>query len=445
MEDELYSTGRVSPLSRPMSSVRSLASVDTNVLLGDTDDVMNAIGRKKRISDDFDTNRTDGDRGLTNLSLSLNHHDTDSEGEDTYTGLNGTSQISRQERLLKSKSLDSGALPPKAVLNSDFAGRRAKNMSTREKVMRHMASRSGNRKVGFPTEFEDLGHSDGHSESEGYSESASYTSTDISEMASRGGRPGSAKAAMSNTRVNRAFALRQARAVGSEPDTGFRTPAKARTSSTGRDHSRPSSAKDTSRTDMSLGAQIVKKSRDNNSRAKSTSPFQRTEGGRNSWRDKKTGGIPTRKVPESKLPKGQSSGGLAITGQKSEASRPQSAKTAEYSAWRRRKDYDPRRAAAEAKKPKDTTKKTDGSRLRMQRSQSMGAPADTGRRARSATNSSVSSMSSDDFAYDHDPQLNSNRTSEISKMSSALATNLDSLSRSLGGESGEVLQVKFVV
>ena len=203
-----------------------------------------------------------------------------------------------------------------------------------------------------------------------------------------------------------------------------------RSMSMGRDlsKSRSLSSRDsvrTDRTDASLGAQIVKKSRDN-LRLHSSPVGSREQ-------------TPHRQGPPLVRP-GKPEGyhsrppvterrGLAVSGHKSQpSSRSNSPKTPAFSAWQRRKGYDPRKAAAE-----DKQKKRDLSRAR-----SVGPTDDLIYRR---GGSSVSSEDPDSSYIDdeHETSVSERHGNPISRMSSNLANNLSNMSHSI--ESDESFQV----
>ena len=145
--------------------------------------------------------------------------------------------------------------------------------------------------------------------------------------------------------------------------------------------------------EASLGAQIVSKSRSN---ARSTGDLFRRDGGRHSLRLQRTNSSQDNsvlstppdnhktdlKAIKSRLKNNSSSYGLTVTGVKTASKAPTSSstqsrshanspKSAERAAWKRRKDYDPRRAVAEAKtKARDVKVTSDPSGPRMYRSAS---------------------------------------------------------------------------
>ena len=229
--------------------------------------------------------------------------------------------------------------------------------------------------------------------------SCASTDSEASQFSRQGSK---GKGQMSMTRPNRAFALRRARADGDEPldstrssstasiaSTGFKTPRSGGSlsnlnksgSSTPQKQRRPASgvysdrsAPDTGRSQASLGTKIVQKSREN-----LNTSFGRTDGGRHSLRVTKSLSIPAQHTESSSSKSRRSdvsgsssnslhhSKSLRVTGvsasnreRSNSVSKPHrnSPKSAERNAWKRRKDYDPRKAVAEAKtKPRSDSKR----------------------------------------------------------------------------------------
>ena len=207
-----------------------------------------------------------------------------------------------------------------------------------------------------------------------------------------------------------------------------------RSISMGRDLSktRPQSSRDsarTDRTDASLGAQIVKKSRENlrhnSSPAATRDQTPHRQHGVPLVRPGKPEGYSSRPpVTERRS--------LAVSGHKSQpSSRSNSPKTPAYSAWQRRKGYDPRKAAAEDKAQKKHEKK-------MARARSVGPAEDLIYRR---GGSSVSSEDPDSSYMDdeHETSVSELHGNPISRMSSNVASNLTNMSHSI--ESDESFQV----
>lgn len=222
--------------------------------------------------------------------------------------------------------------------------------------------------------------------------------SDVGQFSRQGSK---GKGTMSMTRPNRAFALRRARADGDEQldtsrssasnvsiaSSGFRTPRGGSmtnltksTSNTPQKPRRPMSGvladrqpPDSSRSQASLGAQIVKKSREN-----LNASFSRGDGGRHSLRVTRSISIPVQQNSPSSSKTRKSEGSTSLHHSKSlrvtgvsarersgsmtrPGQRTNSPKSAERNAWKRRKEYDPRKAVADAKsKQKDSKRKSDG-------------------------------------------------------------------------------------
>ena len=205
------------------------------------------------------------------------------------------------------------------------------------------------------------------------------------------------KGTISLQKPNRAFQLRRTKAdstldsprstrsdtssVSGVTSSRTKGPASSGQTTTHRSTSGASTARTTSRSksgmsaksDVSLGAEIVKKSQQNQQNIK----FVRTDGGRHSLRSFKSNSEKTLvpieigrkadlKVLKTQLKTTQGSRGLSVTGQgtghhkvqsqSQPGSRSNSPKAAERLAWKRRKEYDPRKAVASAKaKAKEMT------------------------------------------------------------------------------------------
>ncbi|XP_053409193.1 centrosomal protein of 170 kDa protein B-like isoform X3 [Mercenaria mercenaria] len=226
---------------------------------------------------------------------------------------------------------------------------------------------------------------------------------DLDSEAGQFARQGSkGKGTMSMTRPNRAFALRRARADGDEQldtsrssastvsiaSSGFKTARGSgsmtnltkSSSSTPQKPRRPMSGvlsdrhpPDSSRSQASLGTKIVQKSRENLNNS-----FTREDGGRHSLRVARSISIPVQQSSPSSSKSRKSEGSTSLHHSKSlrvtgvsarersgSVTRPghrtNSPKSAERNAWKRRKEYDPRKAVADAKtKHKESKRKPDG-------------------------------------------------------------------------------------
>lgn len=415
------------------SSNGSIASLDTEVLLRDTQTVMAAMeermGSNPRTSQQYipksQCDKTDNIRAKengfydenvftnpnaqymndTNNCLILDDSvDFESDTSSVIALVNGDEDFvkpslykSPREVLGRGKLKLTESLPSKPSVKMGGAKHRP---APREKDRKHSAE-----------ERQSL-VSDIFSEVNGDStvRTSDLDSSDVGQFARHGSK---GKGTMSMTRPNRAFALRRARADGDEPldssrsststvsiaSSGFKatrgsgsmtnlmtksagnTPQKPRRPMSGilSDRQPP----DSGRSQASLGAQIVQKSRDN------LNSFSRGDGGRHSLRVARSMSIPvqqqhtpvaTSSTSSSKPRRSEGSStssssiqhskSLRVTGvsareRSGSVSKPghrtNSPKSAERNAWKRRKEYDPRKAVAEAKtKSKDPKRRSDG-------------------------------------------------------------------------------------
>ena len=416
---ELFVSEEVTGRTRS-DSARSTGSMDTQVLLKDTEHVMQAMvermakrqqnGVSPTQPQDYCVSPLQAD-DLTTFRPVV-HEDTDSDGSSTHavveadvdlrgSGRRTTPRNTRQG-LSKSQSVVEQRKPPtprSMTRDAPPIRRQPQPVNTRNRQPLNTTfqrSKSVGRDYG-PTSSQD------YSESE--ASSIISSSTDYSE--SMGGSPKSPrrgghhqqKRPTSQPKTNRTLMLRRAQRMDSDTesstitrsrpssagcsmDSPRSTPARSRSTS----RNRPSSAKETSRTersDVSLGQKIVQKSRENGLVAGRAPPsaVSRKDGGRHSLRSSQMSsgssvvssvtshqststsrrsvdsrprhGTASRPSPVQNL---RASGGpstLTITGNKSQpAVRTTSPQTDSFSAWKRRKDYDPRRAVIESKTPK---------------------------------------------------------------------------------------------
>lgn len=356
-------------------SARSTASLDTEILLKDSETVMRAIEQrveKKKLHaqndylDDVENNSRHRYSPVAKEDLLLkleNDSDSDTSSTGAIIGDISSHNQSVKHTIHRPEAKKSNKHKPSSII--------------KDKALNHIGGRTGKMLSNSSADFEIFGVTD---ESGNESGSVASTSTDYS-MSNRSGtspklqRKGSAgKGSIANTRVNRTFALRRNKADGSDGETSKTEPPTSARSSRrsvsekstprGSSRTRPSSAKETTRTDASLGQQIVQKSRDNmrtsskdnNSKDKS---LTRKDGGRFSLRNSKSQSVSgmtsdarSRQKSEVTTPRsGRSSGGLSVTGStpKSSQSSKSSNKAEEYKAWQRRHKYDPRKAVADAK------------------------------------------------------------------------------------------------
>ena len=425
-------------------SARSRGSVDTELLLQDTETVMAAMearmayrtaGRQGSTGSDRRGSREDGEfdsdtdvsstaalvngdedyvkpsyytspRDALSRSISHGHNDARRSGgaargagmsnntaSAAHSGKRAVGRSYSQTVASKSRTPTSATASPRTPTSNASAQRRSVGSDVY----------SGRDSVGADSLASDLGSESGTADGS------------LSRSSSRG------KGTITMTKPNRAFQLRRARSDSVEETAAPTTPRSAKPGSSARTpgssarsssvHSvRTRSVVDTNRSEAtSLGAQIARKSRTNGAvmqpdsrtsvsgssaqKASSSSNLHRQDGGRHSLRltrassltisspAQTNSGAPSKKdsshvsssTSNSKshtrsTPTGSGSrGNLAITGVSTTSSaggvgssrshsqpgsRSNSPKAAERIAWRRRKEYDPRKAVAEAKAAK---------------------------------------------------------------------------------------------
>lgn len=442
-ESEVTSVSKEEDLSSPKGSARSSASVETEVLLKDTETVMAAMEAR------MDSKSS----GLQNGHM-LDDVDNLSDNESTAALVNGhegflksSSYTSPRESLAKSRGLQQH----KSVTRGGSASERLQ------------AFRERNYKNATPPENSVV--SDVLSENCDLNQSTDRTSecSDSSASFNRSGSKG--KGTISMTRPNRAFQLRRALADGDAPDTpssgvseavsltnvsavsstrSFKSSTPTRSMKASNRLSYPYTKQDSARSKESLGAAIVQKSREgggsssrsnaslgaqiankasrnNQSSGNLANSFNRSDGGRFSLKlnrslssqdsihmDSSNSSTrkPDLKNVKSKL-KCTPTYGLSVTGIHSSrssvtsaSSRSNSPKSAEKAAWKRRKEYDPRRAVAEAKaKAKDVKVKLDNQgKPKMIRSASFTNSAELQKYRRQALQQKDSVSSPDDLS-----------------------------------------------
>lgn len=402
-ETEVTSVSKEEDFPSPKGSARSSASVETEVLLKDTETVMAAMEAR------MDSKSS----GLQNGHMQ-DDVDNLSDNESTAALVNGhegflksSSYTSPRESLAKSRGLQQH----KSVTRGGSASERLQ------------AFRERNYKNATPPENSVV--SDVLSENCDLNQSTDRTSecSDSSASFNRSGSKG--KGTISMTRPNRAFQLRRALADADAPDTpssgvseavsltnvsavsstrSFKSSTPTRSMKASNRLSYPYTKQDSARSKESLGAAIVQKSREgggSSSRSNASlgaqiahkasrnnqpsgnlsNSFNRSDGGRFSLKlnrslssqdsihlDSSNSSTrkPDLKNVKSKL-KSTPTYGLSVTGIHSSrssvtsaSSRSNSPKSAEKAAWKRRKEYDPRRAVAEAKaKAQDVKVKMD--------------------------------------------------------------------------------------
>ncbi|XP_060559876.1 centrosomal protein of 170 kDa protein B-like isoform X3 [Ruditapes philippinarum] len=398
----------------------SVASLDTEVLLRDTQTVMTAMEERM------------GSKPQTSQLSDLNEFETKNFFQETENGLSDENSytqstvrysVDRNESLIIDDSVDfeSDTSSVVALVNGDedfvkpslykspreVLGNKSKLKLSESLPSKPSVKMSGakSRTVGHEKERkhsveEKTVVSDTFSDVNG---DLTIRTEDLESEAGQFNRQGSkGKGTMSMTRPNRAFALRRARADGDESQdssrstastvsiasSGFRTPrgggsmTNLTKSSTPQKPRRPMSGvlsdrqapPDSSRSHASLGTKIVQKSRENLNNS-----FAREDGGRHSLRVARSMSIPVQQTTPGKSRKSEGSSALhhskslRVTGvsakeRSGSVTRPghrnNSPKSAERNAWKRRKEYDPRKAVADAKtKHKDTKRKSDGSEI----------------------------------------------------------------------------------
>lgn len=442
-ESEVTSVSKEEDFPSPKGSARSSASVETEVLLKDTETVMAAMEAR------MDSKSS----GLQNGHM-LDDVDNLSDNESTAALVNGhegflksSSYTSPRESLAKSRGLQQH----KSVTRGGSASERLQ------------AFRERNYKNATPPENSVV--SDVLSENCDLNQSTDRTSecSDSSASFNRSGSKG--KGTISMTRPNRAFQLRRALADGDASDTpssgvseavsltnvsavsstrSFKSSTPTRSMKASNRLSYPYTKQDSARSKESLGAAIVQKSREgggsssrsnaslgaqiankasrnNQSSGNLANSFNRSDGGRFSLKlnrslssqdsihmDSSNSSTrkPDLKNVKSKL-KSTPTYGLSVTGIHSSrssvtsaSSRSNSPKSAEKAAWKRRKEYDPRRAVAEAKaKAKDVKVKLDNQgKPKMIRSASFTNSAELQKYRRQALQQKDSVSSPDDLS-----------------------------------------------
>lgn len=341
------------------------SSIDTELLLRDTETVMAAMEARMGFQDGRRQDDLGSDTDLSSTVALVN-------GDEDY--VKPTKYHSPRENLTRKSSKDKEnsnvKLAAKKSLARSFSDQKSESVETAG------SSRWSGTSISMVSDI--LSRTDSLDESFQSEASSDRGDSSFSRSGSKG------KGTITMTKPNRAFALRRARADGSE---ATETPRSNRTSSSAASSTsssrRSSSVTSTgrtphsdrqpsSRTEASLGAQIVRKARENIPPAKRDSSSNRKDSRRNSLRGSHgtlatsvpSVATPTKKDRDLKMLKshlktGPSSKDLTITGinshsQSQPGSRSGSPKAAERLAWKRRKEYDPRRAVAEAKaKAKD--------------------------------------------------------------------------------------------
>lgn len=467
----------------PQSSRSSGASIDTDILLKDTADVVAAVGSKKSSSK---TLQNGHDFTYMNGKHHVNGDYNDSESMVAF--INGDEESEKPSDYGSPRENLAKSIKNKKTLTRVYSTSATQRLQKfKENNLKRTMS------TGDQSCVSDVLSESDTSATDLSLDLSAFEDTEISRKGSKG------KGTITMTRPNRAFQLRRQRADGDVPTTpgsdasessltgvskppsrnartpttssrtsktptsslrslGSRTPtglssntslsfsksvsarqswhgsssktdltvtssAKGRNSGLSSDRQYDTSA----RSEVSLGAQIVNKSQAN-ARA---SNITRTDLGRHSLKVNKslnTLDNSPADVRKSDLKsfknrlKTTQSYGLSVTGvgsknspQQTSTGRSNSPRSAEKAAWKRRKEYDPRKAVAEAKtKPKDKENPTSTLTLmkRMTRSQSFTNSAELRgqyRKEKSDSVSSVENVSEGTDTFDDSSILSSNR------------------------------------
>ncbi|CAL1538639.1 unnamed protein product [Lymnaea stagnalis] len=370
------------------TSARSRGSVDTELLLQDTETVMAAMEARivyKSSRDKKNSHSTESDTDVSSTVALVN-------GDDDYVKptlyKSPRDALSRrQQKDLSVKQTKHTSTPPMAQEKKLVGRSYSQTIASRSRSMaspRSIATTISN--VTKKSLVSDVfsGRRDSFDNDSVISDVSSDTGDgSLSRSSSKG------KGTITMTKPNRAFQLRRARADSFDEPT---TPRSGKSGSSSRSSAagstaRSSSVHSTTRTRSmvetnrseatSLGAQIVRKSRANTTPDKVQKGSSNTNIARPDHHGKTSAGqrmqrassltiahpapalTPAKReqTPKANLrgtPTGGSKGNLSITGfssrsQSQPGSRSNSPKAAERMAWKRRKEYDPRKAVADAK------------------------------------------------------------------------------------------------
>ncbi|KAL8576171.1 hypothetical protein ACOMHN_027826 [Nucella lapillus] len=389
------------------SSVYSRGSIDTELLLRDTETVMAAMEARIGFSRDDKGEEEEGAESDTDLTSTVAMVNGDEDyvkptkyhsPRDKMAGKVGKDKDNSNIRIASASSsrkiLSRSQSEQKPPLKSSRSGAGVS-------VVSDVLSRSNSLDQSFQSDASDGGSSD-------------RTETTFSRSGSRG------KGTVTMSKPNRALALRQAHAHRTETTDTARSRASA--ASTAASSARRSSSihgtprtsySDRTGTEASLGAQIVKKARDNTtaSKARESSVTRQERAQRDSLRatDRRSSASSSSsstissakkerdiRTLKSQLRSTPGNKDLAITGfsrcsQSQPGSRSNSPKAAERMAWKRRKDYDPRKSVADAKakgkepRPKPKVQSSSLYKQTMSRSASFTNTAELSGRARHDT------------------------------------------------------------
>lgn len=347
----------------------SVGSMDTELLLRDTETVMAAMEQRVAFKHGSQVSRDET-------------YDNDSDCDTTRAVVNGDDsfinpskfesprQILSNQKYSKNHAGEPKSKPPSNVSSSTrpMTKRKsnpgAKVVDKDYRISHHRAERESS------VVSDIMSESDLYETASIHSELSTDRSSTCSPKFNRQGSRG--KGTITMTRPNRAFQLRRARA-DDVPSSGPSNSGKVSRDKRKTSKSKPSEQQPSARSDLSLGAKIVKQSRENkrlsgsgSSRSSHDGNFERTDGGRHSLRMTKANAVSVKqKIADSsrkadlKTVKSQLKGtrigqDLNITGVGSKSnsqpnSRSNSPRSAEKLAWKRRKEYDPRKAVADAK------------------------------------------------------------------------------------------------
>ncbi len=436
-------------------SRQSMESMDTDTLLRDTEHVMKVMTERMSRNGKAEKpgskklNRPPGNtvwRKHSDLFIPIND-ESDSDASSTFAVVNGHAHSGTPKGVRGQKT--EIRKPPKS---SPRESSRDKWGGLPERGYKQTVMRTKSNKRSSLPHIEMDSSFEMHSESETsiISSTSEFSETTASPKLSRKDRIKQSKSPISLAKTNRAFALRRARLDSNDtettprsdmsrssprPDMSRSSPrsdvTRSRPGSAGSVKSRPVSAGRSEAT--SLGGQIVKKSRDNSRdmRAKSAGPMSRGDISRYNNRSSKNASPSTAKLSKTPDPKlSNSRGSLRLSANKPN-SRSNSPQSEEYSAWKRRKSYDPRKAVASAKAKAKESKTVD-------KSLSVGSTGSSEWVARSIGNdlmsTSMSSEEADSFLSEdvyQDEIPESERVNELSRMSSAITREVGELSRNI--------------
>ncbi|XP_055880398.1 centrosomal protein of 170 kDa-like isoform X5 [Biomphalaria glabrata] len=370
-------------MSSPSTSARSRSSVDTELLLQDTETVMAAMEARIVYKSSHDNKRSQSTESDTDVSSTVALVNGDEHYVKPTLYKSPRDALSkRQQKDSPAKTLNHASSTPPAAPGKKMVGRsysqtvasRSRSMASPRSITSVTSANTGRKSL-----ISDVlaGRRDSFDNDSIISDVSSDTGDgSFSRSSSKG------KGNITMTKPNRAFQLRRARADSFDEPSTPRS-GKSLKSGTSSSSIRSSSVHSTTRTRSlietqrseatSLGAQIVRKSRVNNTlesvqKANSNSNISSNMNNKLGQKMQRASSLtmahqsamtaakrePTPKSHIRTTPTGLTRSGLAITGlssrsQSQPGSRSNSPKNAERLAWKRRKEYDPRKAVAEAK------------------------------------------------------------------------------------------------